>query len=102
MPDLSEDVFGKLTYLVRVSDGYFRAGQESTAYPNLAQQFSFSQAEFIAREQQGQVIKARQVVITEEDAIGLLPLNTPSDPPIQQPLDEDPPVAPARRRRSSN
>jgi len=106
MSDLNENIFGQPAYLVRVPDGYFRAGQEPTPYPNLAQRFSFSQAEFIAQEQRGRVVKSYQFVVTEADAIKFSQMKTPDDPPVQQPLDkdpqEDPPVAPARRRRSSS
>lgn len=105
MSNLSEEVFGRQVFALKLPDGFFRPGAPTTPYVNLAAIYSQHQAEFLAQQMGGQVVPCRSIILTEEDAIGVLPLNSVTQPdPIQKPVDVDvaEPVEAAtpRRRRS--
>lgn len=105
MATLSEDVFGKQVFVLKLSDGYFRPGAPATPYVNLAAIYSQQQAEFLAGQMGGVVVPCRSIILTEEDAIGVLPLNSVTQPePIQKPVDvevAEPVEATTTRRRRS-
>lgn len=105
MERLDPNVFGLRVFVVRTAEGYFRPGAPATPYVNLAAVHSEDQAKFLAKQMNGVVVPCRSLILTEEDAIGVLPLRSETQPePIQKPTEEistPEPVTPARARRRS-
>lgn len=106
MDRLDRNVFGLRVFVVKLADGYFCPGAPSTPYVNLAAIHSEDQARFLAKQMGGVVVPCRSLILTEEDAIGVLPFQSETQSePIQKPAEEEAsvpePAVPARTRRRS-